>query len=187
MEVVKTDTANAIGTVAFEGNSKIAYLYKVDNKMKNATPEERLAYRQEKVAPIVDDIFAWAKDRVDKTSTAATVEALKYLINQETYLREFISSGIIPLDNSDAERSIRSFCVGKHNWLISATSSGADASGKLYSIAETAKANNLKPFEYMSFILEMMLAHENDLSAELIDSWLPWSDKLPDSVKNKNR
>ena len=92
---------------------------------------------------------------------------------------------LIPLDNSDAERSIRSFCVGKHNWVLSATSSGANASGQLYSIAETAKANGLKPYEYMEYLLEQLLIHENEMTDELIDSLLPWSNVLPDKVKSK--
>ena len=51
---------------------------------------------------------------------------------------------------NDAERSIRTFCVGKHNWHISATKAGVRASGMLYSITETAKANGLKPYEYLT-------------------------------------
>ena len=186
-EIIKADTKNAVGTVAFEGNGKIAYIYKLDNQMKEATPEERLKYRQEEIAPLVNELFEWAKDRVDKTATAATVEALKYLINQELYLRVFLTDGIIPLDNSDAERSIRSFCVGKHNWILSATSSGAKVSGQLYSIAETAKANGLKPYEFMKFILEQFLRHENEITDDLIDSLLPWSGTIPEEVKTTIR
>ena len=92
---------------------------------------------------------------------------------------------MIPLDNSDAERSIRSFCVGKHNWHISATSSGAQASGILYSIAETTKANGLKPYEYFKYLLEELLAHENEITDELIDSLLPWSETIPEEIKAK--
>ena len=184
-EIIKADPKNALGTVAFEGNHRIAEIYHIDNKMKNASPQERLAYRKEKVAPLVEDLFKWAKDRVNKTATEKTRAALQYLINQELYLRTFLTNGIIPLDNSDAERSIRSFCVGKHNWHIAATSSGAQASGILYSIAETTKANGLKPYEYFKYLLEQLLAHENDMSDELIDNLLPWSETIPEKIKAK--
>ena len=184
-EIIKADPKNAIGTIAFEGNHRIAEIYHIDNKMKNASPQERLAYRKEKVAPLVDDLFEWAKDRVNKTATEKTRAALQYLINQELYLRAFLTDGMIPLDNSDAERSIRSFCVGKHNWHISATSSGAQASGILYSIAETTKANGLKPYEYFKYLLEELLAHENEITDELIDSLLPWSETIPEEIKAK--
>ena len=184
-EIIKVDPKNSIGTVAFEANYKIAKIYKVDNKMKHADPEERLAYRKEKVEPLVNELFEWAKDRVGKTGTLHTVEALNYLINQEAYLREFLNSGIIPLDNSDAERSIRAFCVGKHNWHIAATSRGAKCSGMLYSLAETIKANGLKPYEYFKFLLEQLKINESKLTDEFIDSLLPWSETLPNEVKAK--
>ena len=97
-----------------------------------------------------------------------------------------MSSGIVPLDNSDAERSIRSFCVGKHNWHITASSRGAETSGILYSIAETAKANRLKPYEYFKYLLEQLLEHEDDINNDILKSLMPWSSTLPDEVKDNN-
>ncbi len=52
----------------------------------------------------------------------------------------------LPLDNNDDERSIRAFCVGKHSWHIIDSVKGAEASALLYSISESAKANNLKHY-----------------------------------------
>lgn len=66
---------------------------------------------------------------------------------QEKYLRVFLEDAQIPLDNNDAERSIKKFCVAKKNWQIIASMNGARASALLYSIAESAKANGLKPYE----------------------------------------
>ena len=187
MEVVKADPKNAKGTVAFEGNAKIAYIYHMDNKMKKASEQERLEYRKETIAPLVDDFFKWAKQKVGKVVTEKTRTALQYAINQEGYLRQFLKSGIIPLDNSDAERSIRSFCVGKHSWHITASSRGAQASGILYSIAETTKANNLKPYEYFKYLLEQLLEHEDKITDDLIKSLLPWSDAMPEELKAKKK
>ncbi len=36
--------------------------------------------------------------------------------------------------------------TGKHSWHIASTSRGAKSSGMLYSLAETIKANGLKPY-----------------------------------------
>lgn len=47
------------------------------------------------------------------------------------------------MDNNAAEGSIRGFCIGKHNGHLIDTIDGAKASAIIYSIAETAKANNL--------------------------------------------
>jgi len=68
---------------------------------------------------------------------------LNYSINQEQFLRLFLEDGAVPPDNNDAERSIRSFCLGKHNRKIIDSKKGAKASAMLYSLTETAKANPL--------------------------------------------
>ena len=55
----------------------------------------------------------------------------------------------------------------------------------LYSLAETAKANQLKPQEYFEYLLEQMLEHEDNVTQDLIESLLPWSESLPGSVRKK--
>ena len=190
VEVIKTNPKNAKGTVAYEINSRIAAIYHVDNMMKDALPEERLKHRKANVEPLVDSFFEWIKKCNGKVASSHTQTAITYAINQEERLRAFLSDGIIPLDNSDAERSIRAFCVGKHAWHIVATSSGAKASGDLYSVAETAKANGLKPSRYFTYVLDQMLQSEyyetKEYPDEFLDSLLPWSEAIPDEIKIKD-
>ena len=50
------------------------------------------------------------------------------------------------MDNNASERAIRGFCIGKKNWEMIDTVNGATSSAIIYSIAETAKANQLKPY-----------------------------------------
>ena len=111
-------------------------------------------------------------------------KALTYSVNQEKYLRVFLESAIIPLDNNDAERSIKKFCVGKHSWHIIDSKKGAKASAILYSIAETAKANGLNPFEYFKFLMEQLKEYpRNDVPEEDLKKLMPWSETLPDCCK----
>jgi len=49
------------------------------------------------------------------------------------------------LHNNSAENAIRPFAVGRKNWLFNDTPKGTAASTIIYSIIETAKANNLEP------------------------------------------
>ncbi len=102
----------------------------------------------------MDSFFAWIKTiyesgALDKSSE--TYKTVQYAVNQESYLRKFLDNAIIPLDNNDAEQSIKAFCVEKHSWHIIDSNNGAEASAILYSIAETAKANGLKPYEYFKY------------------------------------
>ena len=83
------------------------------------------------------------------------IDGLQCSINQEKYLRAFLKDGEVPIDNSASERSIRPFCVGRANWHVIDSIKGAQASAIVYSIAETAKANNLKPYEYLQRLLRL--------------------------------
>lgn len=189
-DLVKSlDEKDAKAVIAADAMKKIQVIYHVDNMMKDASAEERLKHRQSSVKPLVDAYFAWVDDPnltlgMDKGSKLYL--AIQYSRNQEQFLRTFLTDGNIPLDNNDAERSIRSFCVGKHNWHISDTKAGARASGILYSIAETAKANGLKPFEYFNYVLEQFLLHAHDDVSSYISDLVPWAEKIPDYCRNMN-
>ena len=107
-------------------------------------------------------------------------------MNQEKYLRVFLTDPEVPLDNNPAERAIRPFCVGKKNWILIDTIKGAEASAILYSLAETAKANGLKPYNYFKHLLTEIPKHMDDTELGFLEDLLPWSDKLPKDCRKQN-
>ena len=177
--------SNPNGAISAEAHKRISAIYHVDNMYKASTLEERLDNRQKSVKPLVDAFFEWlqAIDTTLMDKSGALYHAINYAVNQEPYLRAFLDDPIIPLDNNDAERSIKKFCVGKHSWHIISSKRGARASAILYSIAETSKANGLKPYEYFKYLLESMLEHLDDKPADYIDDLLPWSEKIPENCR----
>lgn len=177
----------ANGSLAETAVNHIALIYRTDNLLEKLNPEERLEKRQLLVKPLVEAFFAWVKFNRDTVpSQSETGKGLTYCVNQEKYLRAFSDDPIIPLDNNAAEIAIRSFCVGKHNWHIIDTPQGAEASAIIYSLAESAKANNLKPYNYFKFILEEIPKHQDDKNLDFLDALLPWSPDLPeDCLKAK--
>ena len=188
-EIVKAaGTKIKTGTIAAEANERIAAIYHVDNMTKGKSEREIMNNRKASVKPLVDSFFAWIKDIYRSNGldrSGATYKAVQYAVNQEAYLRKFLDNALIPLDNNDAEQSIKAFCVGKHSWHIIDSKNGAEASAILYSIAETAKANGLKPYEYFKYALEEILKHQDDPLDEYINDLLPWSDALPDSCRKQ--
>ena len=177
----------ANGSLAETAVNHIALIYRTDNLLEKLNLEERLEKRQLLVKPLVEAFFAWVKSNRDAVpSKSETGKGLAYCVNQEKYLRAFLDDPIIPLDNNAAEIAIRSFCVGKHNWHIIDTPQGAEASAIIYSLAESAKANNLKPYNYFKHILEEISKHQDDKNLDFLDSLLPWSADLPaDCLKSK--
>lgn len=110
-------------------------------------------------------------------------DAVGYALNQEKYLRVFLTDGDVPIDNNASERAIRGFCIGKKNWQMIDTINGAKTSAIIYSIVETAKANNLKPFNYVQYLLEEIPQHMNDKDCSFLEDLLPWSEKLPAGIR----
>ena len=110
-------------------------------------------------------------------------KAYTYILNQEKYLRVFLEDGEVPIDNNASERAIRGFYIGKKNWQMIDTINGAHSSAIIYSIAETAKANNLKPYDYFVYLLEEIPKHMDDTDRSFLDDLLPWSPNLPDGIR----
>ena len=98
--------------------------------------------------------FTWVRENFQKLpQKSKTWEGLNYSLGQEKYLKVFLDGGgEVPMDNNAAERSIRGFCIGKKNWGIIDMVAGAKSSAIIYGIAETAKANNLKPYDYFEYL-----------------------------------
>lgn len=59
---------------------------------------------------------------------------------------------------------------------------GAQASAIIYSIAETAKTNKLKPYDYFQYLLETIRNHMDDKDRTFLDDLLPWSPSLPEGI-----
>ena len=63
------------------------------------------------------------------------------------------------------------------------TINGAKSSAIIYSIVETAKANNLKPYDYVQYLLEEILKHMDDRDCSFLEDLLPWSEILPAEIR----
>ena len=77
---------------------------------------------------------------------------MRYLHNQWNALVRFCDDGRYGIDTNPVENAIRPFCLGRRNWLFSDTVPGANASARLYSLIETAKANALEPYAYLRLV-----------------------------------
>ena len=97
-----------------------------------------------------------------------------------------LDDGSIPLDNNATEGALRGFCIGRNNWRMIDTISGAEASATVYSLVETAKANGLRPHVYLEHLLTKILENCDGHSMKFLDELLPWSEMLPEDCRKKN-
>lgn len=103
-------------------------------------------------------------------------KAVKYAKNSWDELFTYREYGYLEISNNLAERSVKPFVIARKNFLFSKTENGAQASGLLFSIIQTAKANGLCIERYLEYIL-------NNVNKLKIDDILPWSEKLPNNLK----
>lgn len=112
-----------------------------------------------------------------------TFKGLQYCINQEKYLRVFLSDGNVPMDNNRAEQAIRPFTLGRKNWVNMDSIRGAQANTILYSLVETAKANSLHVYEYLELLLIGLAEHADDTDRDFIKDLLPWPENAQTKCK----
>lgn len=167
---------------AFLLMKQIQAIYREEGKLNDLSSDERLKQRQAVIKPLVDAFFAYLKT-INVSKKDKFGDAVRYALNQEKYLRVFLTDGDVPIDNNASERAIRGFCIGKKNWQMIDTIHGAKSSAIIYSIVETAKANNLKPFDYVQYLLEEIPKHMNDKDCSFLEDLLPWSEKLPAEIR----
>ena len=167
---------------AFLLMKQIQAIYREEGKLNDLSSDERLKQRQAVIKPLVDAFFAYLKT-INVSKKDKFGDAVRYARNQEKYLRVFLTDGDVPIDNNASERAIRGFCIGKKNWQMIDTIHGAKSSAIIYSIVETAKANNLKPFDYVQYLLEEIPKHMNDKDCSFLEDLLPWSEKLPERIR----
>lgn len=169
---------------AFLIMKQIQAIYREEGKLSGLSSDERLKQRQVVIKPLVDAFFVYIKKlKVSKKDKFG--EAVHYALNQERYLRVFLTDGEVPMDNNASERAIRGFCIGKKNWQMIDTIHGAKASAVIYSIVGTAKANNLKPFNYVQYLLEEVPKYMETTDRSFLEKLLPWSQTLPEEIRKK--
>ena len=77
------------------------------------------------------------------------------------------------MDNNYAEQVIRSFTIGRKNFVLIESSRDSRTSAMLNSLVETAKANHLNTFEYSNLLLIEIPKHMDDKNLCFLDNLLP--------------
>ncbi len=134
----------------------IGKIYREENKLKKRSDDERLKGRQEKVKPLVDELFSLLHqvDLKDPSDSSYLVDAVKYALKHEEGFRIFLSDPKVPIDNGECERRIRGVTRLRSSSLFSYSVPGADAN--CHTLVEAAKANGAIANYYLQYLLEEM-------------------------------
>jgi transposase len=169
--------ADGVKGLAPQALVMIRKLYAIEKAAREAklTPDKRHALRREQARPIWDELRAWLDRNLGMAPPQSlTGKAINYLASEWPRLIRCLDDGRIEVDNNLCENAIRPFVMGRKAWLFSDTPRGADASAKLYSLIETAKACGLEPYVYLRHIFASL--PQATTLADL-EALLPWNAK----------
>lgn len=117
---------------------------------------------------------------------SAVYKAINYILNAKVVLTNFFRDGRLELHNNLAERSLKIVINNRKSILFFASEKGATGSYIITSIVQTAKANNLKVEEYLTYILKYLSLHINPDHEEL-ENLMPWSEEMREKFEIKKK
>ncbi|MGO4893133.1 IS66 family transposase [Flavobacterium sp. W21_SRS_FM6] len=152
----------------------IQKLYRIETQIKDKTIDERYRIMHEESLPLLAQFKTWLIKSEQQVITKNDLsDAIQYYLNQWEKLVRYTLDGRLSIDNNRAERAIKPFVMGRKAWMFSQTAKGAQSSAVLYSIVESAKANGLTPYDYITHLLAQFSQPEPD-----IEKLLPWNVNL---------
>ncbi len=152
-------------------------LFEIERKFIDLTPEERKIERNNsKEREIWKEIWE-SLDLISASKNSLLGKAVTYAQNQKPYMETYFLDGSIPISNNFTEScGARPYAVGRKNFYFHDTPAGAEASAIIYSLAQSAKINNISVFKYLQAVLLYMPDYLH--KPEGIEGLMPWSDRM---------
>jgi hypothetical protein len=153
----------------------IGKLFAAEARSETWTAERRQRLRRRYSARVLDAIEKLTlEQRPGVVPQSLLGKALTYLHGQWPKLIRYVENGNWPISNNPRENSIRPFVVARKSFLFADTVAGAHASANLYSLVESAKANGIDPYRYLTWLFQRLPLAK---TVDDYDALLPW--KLP--------
>jgi transposase len=158
--------------IAIEAVRRIDELLAIEREINGLAPEQRLAVRQERARPLVDEFEKWLRTERKKLSTKSPLaKAMDYSMKRWCAFARFLDDGRICMTNNAAERAVRGIAVGRRNWTFCGSDSGGHRAAVFYTLIETCKLNDVDPRAWLADVLARIADHPAHRIAEL----LPWN------------
>ena len=159
--------------IAGEALSRIAALYKVEERIRRQSAQTRKRARACDSRPIVDEMKPWLEQELSRVPPrSALAEAIRYALSRWPALCRFLDDGRVELDTNSVERAIRPITLGRKNHLFAGSDGGGARWATVCSLITTAKLNGVEPYAYLKDVLERM-ANGHPMSQ--LDELLPWN------------
>lgn len=155
---------------------KIRYLFMFERIAWSRSPEERLRIRQEKEVPIIDELIAKIKDKLENGSflpKSNFCKALNYFYGLKSYLKNYTHHAHARMDNNVAERAIRPLAIGRKNWMFFGSVQGGRSAATILSLIQTCRNLGVNPRTYLEDVMRRIMSHSAKHIHELLpDRWV---------------
>jgi transposase len=165
-EALKNDKARAEHVLGL-----MQQLYKIERQAR----EEQLDYdqrkelRQEKSAPVLQELHTWLKENVIQTLPKSAIGiAIAYTLHLWPRLVRYLDDGRYEIDNNLIENSIRPVALGRKNYLFAGSHEAAQRAAMMYSFFATCKVNSVEPQAWLTKVLERISDHSIQRLEELL-------------------
>jgi transposase len=168
-----------ISPLALQAVLRIDALFESERDINGLKPEERLAVRQERSAPLAADLEAWMRrERAGLSRHDNVAKAMDYMLTRWKSFTRFLDDGRICLTNNAAERALRGIALGRKSWLFAGSDRGGQRAAFMYSLIVSAKMNDVDPQAWLADVLGRIAGHP----AHRIDELLPWNWKTQNTA-----
>jgi transposase len=141
-----------------EALERIRDLYVIEDQIRGKPADLRLAIRQTRARPLLDDLRKWMEKALHSLSSKSeTAGAIRYALSRWRALTRYTEDGHLEIDNSAAERALRAVALGRKNYLFAGSDAGGDRAAAMYSLIGSAKLNGLDPELYLRNVLAQIV------------------------------
>ena len=162
----------ALSPIAIEVVRRIDALFEIERTINGKSAAERLAVRQKRSRPLVEDLQTYLREQLARLSRGHDLaKAINYILKRWPAFTLFLDDGRVCLSNNAAERGLRGIALGRKSWLFCGSDRGGERAAAMYSLIITCKMNGVDPQAWLADVLSRIAAHP----AHRLDELTPWS------------
>ena len=157
--------------LALEVVTRMDAIFAAERQIWGQSADERLAWRQVHVAPLVTELEFYLRQQYGRLSRKGDLaKAINYMLSRWGSFARFVHDGRICMTNNAAERRVRTIAVGPRNWTFCGSDRGGDRAAAIYTLVQTCRLNDVDPHAWLRDVIARISDHPQTRLHEL----LPW-------------
>lgn len=177
-DIVKTlKSKDKKNSIAYQILQEISKLFKLEKEYKNnKLKPNQIKQRRNIDVPKVKKSIEQIVTLCNPAPNSALSDAINYMNDCWDDLFTYLDNGCIEISNNSAERAVKPFVCQRKVFQTSGSYAGAKYTGKLFSIIQTCKLNNINAEKYLNYVLD-------NIDKIDVQNLLPYSKNIKDKLK----